>query len=417
MTQASQTTVEQIHEAQVLRALADRGVASRSELSELIGLGRSSIAEVLTALVEKGTVAVEGHQKRDGRGRPTELLRLDREAVSAVGIDLAHGWVHLAALNVLGEPVATGGRTIGVTETWQSRTEVADNILTGLTLTTGQLRPLRGVAVGLFGPVSIADQWMTDSAGVIDPQARSRHSQEPWFGYIESLADRFCAPIMVDNTTRFAAYAEHLAQLSDSGSQGPTLHVRCFQGVGGAVVSTDGVVRGSSGLSGEIGHLTIDPEGLACRCGRRGCLETVASTPAILARCRERGEDVISIEDLQAALRCGSDTAGQVLREAGEAIGTALLSSSILLDPASIILSGDIIQLDDTVLTTARAAYARGLGNRFTSVPITPGALGHSAAAHGAGLTILHHEFPQFIPLLPARQRLSAPQPRHPRKA
>lgn len=402
MTRASQATIEQIHEAQVLQALADRGVASRSELSELIGLGRSSIAEVLAALVDKGTVTVEGHQKRDGRGRPTELLRIDREAVSAIGIDLAHGWVHVAALNVLGEPVATGGRTISVSATWPQRIELAGNILTGLTLSPEQLHPLRGIALGLFGPVKITRQWMTaDVTNEVDPHAASHHGDDPWFNFVESLAVRFSAPVMVDNTTRFAAYAEHLARISDGCSQGLTLHVRCFQGVGGAAVTTDGVIRGSSGLSGEIGHLTIVPEGRRCSCGRRGCLETVASTPAILARCRERGEDVTSVEDLQSALRHGSDAASQVLEDAGSAIGTALVSASILLDPATIILSGDAIQLDDTVLAIARTTYEHGLGTRFTSAPIIPGALGHSAAAHGAALTILHHELPQLIPIRP----------------
>lgn len=397
MTTTSQTTIEQIHEAQILQALADRGVASRSELSEIVGLGRSSIAEVLSRLVSRGTVEVEGHQKRDGRGRPTELLRINRTAVSAIGVDIAHGWAHVAALNVLGEPVATGGRTVDVTTPWEDRIRIADNLLSGLTLTRTQLRPLRAIAVGLFGPLDIARQWMTtDATGTIDPMAHTRHGAEPWFSCVETLAARFATPVMVDNTTRFAAYAEHLAQVPADQDQGPTLHVRCFQGVGGAIVSPSGVERGSSGLAGEIGHLTIVPDGLPCRCGRRGCLETLASTPSVLARCRERGLDVSGLDDLRAAVKRHDDTATAVLTRAGEAIGQALATASILIDPARIILSGDLVQIDGTALTAARAAYRERLGSRFSSAPIAPGILGQRAASLGAALTVLHHHLPEL---------------------
>lgn len=402
MTTTSQTTIEQIHEARVLQALADRGVASRSELSEIVGLGRSSIAEILSSLVSRGTVEVEGHQKRDGRGRPTELLRLDRNAVSAIGVDIAHGWAHVAALNVLGEQVATGGRTVDVSTSWEDRIRITDNLLSGLTLSRTQLRPLRGVAVGLFGPVDIARQWMTtDVTGAINPRARTRHGAEPWFGYVETLATRFATPVMVDNTTRFAAYAEHLAQVPGDQDHGPTLHVRCFQGVGGAIVSPSGVERGSSGLAGEIGHLTIVPEGLPCRCGRRGCLETLASTPSVLALCRDRGLDVADLDQLRATVKRRDEVALGALTRAGEAIGQALATASILIDPARIILSGDLVQIDDTALTAARAAYRERLGSRFTSVPITPGVLGQRAASLGAALTVLHHDLPELSLLEP----------------
>lgn len=397
MTTESQTTIEQIHEAQVLQALADRSVASRSELSGMLGLGRSTIAEILARLVSMGTVVVEGHQKRDGRGRPTELLRIDRDAVSAIGIDIAHGWTHVAALNILGDPVATGGRTVEVATPWTDRIRIADNLLSGLSLSQSQLKPLRGIAIGLFGPVSIARQRLTTGpAGAIDPRARARHGGEPWFGHVETLAARFASPVLVDNTTRFAAYAEHLAHIHETRDPGPTLHLRCFQGVGGAVVSPSGVERGSSGLAGEVGHLTIENDGPPCRCGRNGCLETFASTPAILARCRARGLDVADLDGLRAAVQRGDDTVHRVLRDSGKAIGRALVTASVLLDPASIILSGDLIQLGDTALSAAQAAYKNGLGTRFSSAPITPGVLGQRAASLGAALTVLHDQLPEL---------------------
>jgi predicted NBD/HSP70 family sugar kinase len=389
VTGKSQQAIERIHEAEIICALANAGEVSRAELAERAGLGRSTVSQVLATLIERGTVVAGEHQKQGGRGRPSELVGLDRDAVSAIGIDLAHAWVHITALNVLGDVIATTGRPVEDAAPWPERIAVAQSLLADLDVTPEQMRPLRALAVGLFGPIHIDHQWVHAGESGNGPSA---YADESWYPYVEGLSARYACPVMIDNTIRFAAYAEHLAMVQHPGDA--TLHVRLFHGVGGAVVGPEGIERGASGMGGEIGHMTVDRDGDLCRCGRRGCLETFASTSAVLRACRRSGLAVDTVADLRIAVQADDPRAINVLTRAGRALGEALIEASILVDPARIIVSGDIVQLDDTVLRVASETCRAGLGPRFAPAPVTRGVLGEVAASRGGALAVIRQELP-----------------------
>lgn len=397
LTTESLAAIERLHEAEILRALASGRAISRADLSELVGLGRSSVSQILSRLVANGTVVVESRQKQSGRGRPTERLSIDPVAVAAIGIDFGHGWVHVSALNILGDVIGRGGRSIGDEATWEARTTLARSLLAGLALDPAQLRPLRAIAVGLPGPLHIDRQWIVpDGVNAPVEDASDRYGDAPWFGFVRDTARHLGVPALLDNTSRFAAFAEHVAR--GGNGEDTTFYVRCFSGIGGALASQTGVVRGSSGMAGEIGHLTVEPDGVKCRCGRRGCLETVATTPAVLRRARDAGLDVSDVGELAAALAAGDERARAALTAAGHALGRALVSVSLLVDPSHIIVSGEIVEIDDVVLETARTTYREGLGGRFVPTPIGRGSLGEGAAAVGAALTVLRLELPAAGP-------------------
>jgi predicted NBD/HSP70 family sugar kinase len=147
-------------------------------------------------------------------------------------------------------------------------------------------------------------------------------------------------------------------------------------------------------MGGEIGHMTVDRDGDLCRCGRRGCLETFASTSAVLRACRRSGLAVDTVADLRIAVQADDPRAINVLTRAGRALGEALIEASILVDPARIIVSGDIVQLDDTVLRVASETCRAGLGPRFAPAPVTRGVLGEVAASRGGALAVIRQELP-----------------------
>ncbi|MCP9966518.1 ROK family protein [Actinomadura madurae] len=172
-----------------------------------------------------------------------------------------------------------------------------------------------------------------------------------------AFAKRFGAPVIVDNNTRLAALAE---VVFGHGPVDDLLYLRISDGVGGGLVVGGRLVTGSSGLAGELGHITADPDGLDCRCGKRGCVETLASVPAILRTCREQGLPVQDLGGLAAAVERGDPVADRVLRAAGTAVGRVLGEASLILNPADVVIGGEITRVAPALLEQAAATVAAG---------------------------------------------------------
>ncbi|UEJ84259.1 ROK family protein [Brachybacterium halotolerans subsp. kimchii] len=392
-TTGSLPTPAHPREAEVINAFRGGGTLTRALIAESTGLSRSTVSAVLTRLVEEGAVEVVGHDEQPGRGRPTERVAIDRTAVRAIGIDLAHGAVRIVHLNTLGEVLASREQThdegLGAARRRQlvlrmlAELDAADAAggadgADGSGEPAGPVEPgrstrrtaLRGVGLGISGPAAL-----------------TRPERAPWHGLVEALEARYGVPVHVDNTTRCAAFAEHLA--AGDGHR-ITLHVRCYQGVGGAVVRDGALDLGADGMAGEIGHLPVEIPGMACRCGRSGCLETVASTPAVLAALRSHGVVLRSPSALRDALAEDAPQLRGVLDRVARATARALVLATTIVDPDEVILTGDLFDADDRLLETIRPLVGESVGERFPLIPLERGRLDAFAGATGAALVVLH---------------------------
>ncbi|WP_152352413.1 ROK family transcriptional regulator [Brachybacterium subflavum] len=396
-TTGSLPTPAHPREAEVIDAFRGGGTLTRARIAESTGLSRSTVSAVLTRLVEEGAVEVVGHEEQPGRGRPTERVAIDRTAVRAIGIDLAHGAVRVVRLNTLGEVLASREQTHEESLGAARRQQLVLRMLAGLDGAEGADDaedadgPGRadGTAEALPSAVSPARTAALRGVGlgISGPAALTRPERAPWHGLVEALEARYGVPVHVDNTTRCAAFAEHLA--AGDGHR-TTLHVRCYQGVGGAVVR-DGVLDlGADGMAGEIGHLPVEIPGMACRCGRSGCLETVASTPAVLAALRSHGVVLRSPSALREALAEDAPQLRGVLDRVARALARAIVLATTIVDPDEVILTGDLLDADDRLLEAVRPLVAEGVGERFPLIPLERGRLDAFAGATGAALVILH---------------------------
>src|SRR5699024_3745144 len=197
-------------EGEVVAALRECTALTRAEIAETTGLSRSTVSSVLGTLLEEGAVVIAGYDEQPGRGRPTERVQIDRRVVRSVGVDFGHGKVRAVALSLLGDELLDSSVAHNDLIDWPQRRELVQQVLDGLALPT-DLRALRGVGLGLSGPTPLPP-----------------NGTGPWQPIVADPADRFGVPVQVDNTTRFAAFAEHQAA---STSPAITLHLRCFQGV------------------------------------------------------------------------------------------------------------------------------------------------------------------------------------------
>ncbi|OLT10586.1 hypothetical protein BJF79_25915 [Actinomadura sp. CNU-125] len=278
----------------MLRVLREHGAMSRRQIALAVGLSRTTLSEITGSLLQRGAIVVVDTDaaKREGSGRPAERLALDPASGQFMGVDFGHRRVRLAVADASHEIVLSGSERY-YDAPWPLRLELAFRLIDRLSAESGvHFGALQGIGIGVPGPyratpgVLVMAPHETPHETPHDAAEDAAEDGTPEASVQAAFAKRFGAPVIVDNNTRLAALAEAVFGRS---SVENLLYLRISDGVGGGLVVGGRLVTGSSGLAGELGHVTVAPDGLECRCGKRGCVETLASVPAILRTCRDRG--------------------------------------------------------------------------------------------------------------------------------
>jgi predicted NBD/HSP70 family sugar kinase len=202
------------------------------------------------------------------------------------------------------------------------------------------------------------------------------------------LGRRTSLPVRVTNDANAGALAE---RMYGAGRQAADMvYVRLSAGIGAGIVSGGRLLLGARGLAGEIGHLPLVADGLICRCGNRGCLETVAGPVAIARLLSDSWGRRVAARDVPALIRQRDAGALRAVRDAGDAVGRALSTLVTLLNPALVVVGGDLAVAGDDILDSIRAGVRhRALPSAGQDVTIVAGALGDHAEVRGAAGLIL----------------------------
>ncbi|MDI3257615.1 MAG: ROK family protein [Kyrpidia sp.] len=196
-------------------------------------------------------------------------------------------------------------------------------------------------------------------------------------------------PVVIDNDGNVAALGE--AWIGAGRGAKTALCVTVGTGIGGGIVLDGRIYRGAAATAGEIGHVPMKPDGEPCTCGRRGCLETLASATALVREGRRRGlrgpggEGVLSTQDLFELVRRGDERAADVIREATFWLGRGLASAANLLNPDIIILGGGVSRAGDLWFRPLEEEFRRwALPLVAENCRLTPAFLGEEAGMLGA---------------------------------
>jgi len=376
--------VRRTHEDRILAVLRDHGSLSRAEIAPLVGLSRTTLSEITNVLIERGAVIVTETDalSRVGRGRPAARLALDPQAGQFLGADFAHERVYIAVADASHEIIAAGSAGYRPDSPWQERVNAAFGVLDDLEAATGvHYGALQSAGVGLPTPVVHGQR---DDAARPAPTAGERI-----VGLIEeAFLERFDAPVIIDNNTQFAALAE--AEWAGADSTADLVFLRLSHGCGGGLVVGGQLIAGHSGFAGEIGHITVDPDGAPCRCGKQGCLETVASLPAVIEACGDPGGRDLHGVALAAAAQDAHVLA--VLGRVGEQIGRVLAAVATTLAPSDVVVAGPVVTLHPVVLERAAEAFRAEVLSVPGYVPtFRPASLGDGAGALGALVAAFHN--------------------------
>jgi predicted NBD/HSP70 family sugar kinase len=362
--------------ARVIEALRRQGLASRSDLARLTGLSRTTVGSLVAELQARGLVLEESDGRRQGgRGRPPLFVRLDPAAGVAVGIDFDHDRVRVALADLSSTVLAEDCAEIDVDHSASEAIDAALEILRSLqaSAAVGDAQ-LVGAGVGVPGPID--RRTGTVGSAVILPG---------WAGLParETLARRLGMRVQVDNDANLGA----LAEFSFGAGRGlaDIIYVRAGAGVGAGLVLGGSLHHGAAGLAGEIGHVQVRADGAVCRCGNRGCLETIAAEGAIKALLRPaRGHDVSWPEVLE-LLAAGDLGTTRVVGDAGYAIGRVLADLCNAVNPEAVVVGGELSEAGEPLLTAIREAIDRyALPGAAELVQVVPGELGERAEVLGA---------------------------------
>lgn len=261
-------------------------------------------------------------------------------------------------------------------------------------LESSKVAPKQIIGVGLGTPgVVDAEKGIMLSEAVNIPNWKGRNLKK-------ELEQVLGLPTLIDNDANAAGFGEYVFG-AGKGSKN-LVFVTLGTGVGGAVILNGEIVRGASFVAGELGHISIDPNGPKCGCGNYGCVELFASGPAIAQKAREyvlRGVETkiskivppeeITAEHVAKAAQEGDLLAQSILAEAGKILGVALSGIVNLLNPDCIVIGGGVAQAGDWILEPVRwEIKRRALPDATKVLRVVPAALGTNAGILGTAALV-----------------------------
>ena len=365
---------------EVLELLRTGRATTRSDLRRVTGMSRTAVVARVSALAEAGLIAL-GEELASTGGRPPGSLVFNASAgvVLAAAVGRSRSQVAIADLH----GVELGASSLDHEEGAGPDAvmpQVADQ-LAGLLEQRGAGTPVFGIGLSL--------------PGTIDP-VRGICVDSPVMAHWEGvdlapyLADVAPAPLFVGNDADVLARSEGLGHARDLED---LLVLKASTGLGLGIITGGRVVTGHLGGAGEIGHSKVEAaHGRPCRCGDHGCLETVAGGWALVASSREGGRPVTHIRELVAQATAGDPGAKALLRESGRALGEVLSIAINLLNPAAVVVGGDMAAAFDVYTAGIReSVYARSSALATRDLQFLPSTFGDRAGLVGCAAMALDH--------------------------
>ncbi|GAB2471850.1 ROK family protein [Jatrophihabitans fulvus] len=362
----------------VVSAVQSRPACSRADVARLTGLSTTTVSTLVAELVADG-VLVERGATRSGTtgGRPAVALGMNPAAGAVLGIHLGHAGTRVVVTGLDGTVYAERAQQADVDHQPARSLDAVVATAQELIDTTDVARVLDvGVAV---------------SAPVLD--ARTLGSPPMLLDWAEIdiraiLRERLGRPVHIGNDATQGALAEW--RLGAGAGSDDLLYVMLSDGVGAGLVLGGRLHHGATGAAGEFGHVQVVPDGHICRCGHRGCLETVVGARALVTGLAHARGPHCTLEDLLRLVASGDPGARRLLADAGRAIGYALAGFCTMLDPRLVVLGGDLAAAPaagSVLVESVRTALDRALppvGNH--EIEVVPAQLGSRAEALGAAL-------------------------------
>ncbi len=364
----------------VTALLAAAGSLSRADLARRTGLSRATISSLVADLIERGLVVEAPGRGRplNGRsGRPPVLVHLSAPAGVVAGVDLGHAHVRVAVADRTGSVLAEHKVDLDVDSRGVETLDLAAAMLAdGLHEAGVPPADLRQVVMCVPGPLDAR-------SARVGSQIMPGWTDLP---PAEELARRVGVPVHAENDANLGA----LAEIAHGAARGVSdlVHVKVASGLGAGLVLGGRLHLGTRGLAGELGHVTLPGGGQQCRCGRRGCLETVVTVPRVLAALSAAtgpGLDAAGLLRLDREDRAEvGDSVREVLEQVGRVLGRPLAQLVTVLDLQCVVVGGVLAGSESFLAGVREGVRAHDRADATPVVDVRAGLLGERAEVLGA---------------------------------
>lgn len=384
------TSLKEENRRRVIDALREQGLASRADLARSTGLSRSTISTIVSDLLDSGLVDerddAPAPDEEAHAGRPPVMVALNGSAGLALGIDFGHRHLSVAVTDLSQKVLAERTKEMDVDASAKDGLDAAADFFDEVIEEAGVSRDrVIGAGMGLPAP--------------IDPSTGTVHDASILPGWVgvgaaAEASSRLGIPVEVDNDANLGALAELVWGAAKGKSE--VAYIKVATGIGAGLISGGHLNRGVNGIAGEIGHTLVAESGPVCRCGNRGCLETLASASSIAKLLSESRREPISTRRLLELNDAGDAAAQRLIGDAGQAIGLAVANVCNLLNPECVVVGGDLSAAGDTLMEPLRQTVRRiAIPSAVEHLEIVPGVLGDRAELLGA-LALVAQESDRF---------------------
>lgn len=360
--------VKQLNSAAVYRLIDQQGPISRIQVADVSQLAPASVTKITRQLLERGLIKEVAQQASTG-GRRAISLTTEVAPFHSIAVRLGRDYIQFSLFDLGATELASDYQEFLYT----SQNELVEGFLTHLKHFTMQHASSTNqlIAIGIALPGLVNPE-----TGVVDYMPNVKVNALP-LG--EIVKQHFHVECFVGNDVRGMALAEHYFGASQDCQD--SILVSVHRGTGAGIIVNGQVFLGFNRNVGEIGHIQIDPLGEQCQCGNFGCLETVATNPAIVNRVNKlitqgyesslSQVDAITIHEICEHANNGDELSKQALVRVGNQLGKAIAITINLFNPQKVIIAGAVTEAKEILFPAIqRNVENQSLKSFHSNLPI-----------------------------------------------
>jgi predicted NBD/HSP70 family sugar kinase len=365
---------------QLLELIRENNGVTRADLVAMTGLARSTVTQRVDLLLSDEFVIEDGEARSTG-GRPPAILRFNGDAGVILAADLGATHARFAVTSLDAEILVDRAMELLIADGPDPVLSTTQSVFDELLRESGKSSvDVRGVGIGLPGPIDFA------TGRPSDPPIMPGWNQFP---VGKRFSDRYDVPVRVDNDVNIMALGEYW---SSDASVDDMVFVKVGTGIGTGLILDGHLYRGATGAAGDMGHIRVGTSDAMCRCANLGCLEAVAGGGALAHHLTELGYATKDGRDVVALAATGNSDAIHAIRDSGRTIGDTLAGVVNLVNPAEIVIGGDVARAGQPLLAGIReTVYRRSTTLNTSDLAIRSSELGDSAGAIGAAALVIGH--------------------------
>jgi len=340
---ADQESIRKVNTSIVLNVLRLYAPISRAELAAKTKLNRSTVSNIINALIDEGLV-LELDTMESKIGRPGIALALKPEAGAVVGVEIGVGFVSVILTDFVASVLWREWAEFSLSKAQIEIISEAEKLIDqAISVAKEKNLPLLGIGLGVPGMVNTqqGELLFAPNLGWRNVPLRLMWNQ------------RFHLPLFVENEANLAALGEYYFGVGREVDN--LIYLSSGVGLGGGLIINGKLFKGGYGLAGEIGHIQRDPAGEMCGCGRRGCWETQVGPRAVLQRVKRSIEtdldntlakyvngDLNNLtfnQVVDCALQ-GDQLCRSALEEVGKYLGTGIADLANIFNPEMVVIGG-----------------------------------------------------------------------------